>query len=858
MAKNEMGAAVLLAPSSLQLLRLRKKYILQPNPAEFLVALRAVPPLDMESQPVLALPPGATPSSGGGARKSARSVEVERHPFQPLRRMPSTTPEEFRRKEVAFLARKRQALYTLRDAMWAAGGLVLRQAAAEREWGPVPEEISASVAEGRRNRKDNRLSLKRVWGSWKAPFVQTLMEWDEVYLAAFPEVVDAPERPGSSRWRGFYSHYTRDFVGDPTPHVRQLMGWSGHPIYTRHFAKRANELEDLDVVISEVEARLGRDPSRARELQMDSAPRPRGPRVGRDPTAPVVVESSAEGETPPSSRQPSPEPVRKSRRLGESAPAEKKQTSIKVRATPAEPKRKGGVAPATPSKVSKVAPAERKPREERGPRPRLAEDDDPLVDGFRMLRSHLIAQAISTLNMVKATSKVLAARGRSFDSRDELAELRATLDAAACAAIKDFRLSEASASAETCAAPAQVPRTPVAAAGLGEVKPDPAGVSPELQVLSQRVARLGVEPMEVASSSPTLASAVLNMATALLMAVKAHPTVAGEIKKEIINLFQNPQRLPSMDTLVGDIVQEWGLVQEMFEAEAAVEGAERSALHARGAQVAEPPGSIRAEVGAGSLEEARVPEEERETRSASGMTGMLTEAAAMRMLAEPLDTGGGSRGTSQPSLPGDAGEVARLVGAPEEIPAPPGEVSEPGASAGEPGHSAVLAEQEGGPLTSSGVGAGSERAQAELVGEPAEREAPGEVVRSGAESAASSGIPPGVPAGGGSVGTEAAGAAEARSEKVGVPEAVPGVPEPARVSRPSSPSSRRGAEGKSTSARPTKPKRPRSRTPRPVAARVRDVLDLVAPSSAAPSAEGRPQAGEKSAAESSAEGKEPK
>lgn len=40
-------------------------------------------------------------------------------------------------------------------------------------------------------------------------------EWDEVYLADFPEVVERPERPGSIRWRSFYSKFTRDFVATP-------------------------------------------------------------------------------------------------------------------------------------------------------------------------------------------------------------------------------------------------------------------------------------------------------------------------------------------------------------------------------------------------------------------------------------------------------------------------------------------------------------------------------------------------------------------------------------------------------------------------------------------------------------------
>lgn len=92
----------------------------------------------------------------------------------------------------------------------------MRSVALKRGWDKFPVELSKKVHECRRNRKDNRESVKDVWRLWPEPFRQLSEEWDEIYLAEFPEVVDEPARPGSKKWRGFYSPFSRDFVAYPT------------------------------------------------------------------------------------------------------------------------------------------------------------------------------------------------------------------------------------------------------------------------------------------------------------------------------------------------------------------------------------------------------------------------------------------------------------------------------------------------------------------------------------------------------------------------------------------------------------------------------------------------------------------
>lgn len=199
--RPEEMVGALLAPTVMRRMALRAQFSSsRGDPPSYLAALRVLPPLPFELEPVLCLSPRASPEEALGEEAEELDSEgpsMVRFPFRPLREMPVHSAVDLRHKEVVYLAKRRQALFLLRDYIWAVGTLSLKRVAAERHWGAVPTEIVSRVQESKRNRRDTRLPLKEVWGFWPEPFQQTLEEWDEVYLAEFPEVVDHPERPGS-------------------------------------------------------------------------------------------------------------------------------------------------------------------------------------------------------------------------------------------------------------------------------------------------------------------------------------------------------------------------------------------------------------------------------------------------------------------------------------------------------------------------------------------------------------------------------------------------------------------------------------------------------------------------------------
>lgn len=268
---------MLLAPTIMARISLRLRFSRRPDPPAYLAALRALPPLPFEAEPVLTLSqrvstgkPADSEEEGEGMGEPVMGEpDMVSFPFPTLREIKVQTAVELRHKEAAYLAKRRQALFRLRDYMWAIGALPLRQVAAERHWGTVPAEVARRVQDARRNRKDTRMTLKELWRQWPTPFDQTADEWDEVYLAEFPEIVDKPERPGSVRWRSFYSKFTRDFLGCPPDIVFLLMRWVPQATHTLHFPRGEDEVEYLDRVIAELDPRLGRDPSQMRAIQWE-------------------------------------------------------------------------------------------------------------------------------------------------------------------------------------------------------------------------------------------------------------------------------------------------------------------------------------------------------------------------------------------------------------------------------------------------------------------------------------------------------------------------------------------------------------------------------------------------------------
>ena len=332
-------------PSALDRIALRKRYSEEYDPRGYLKALRELPDLPRVSAPLFCLSPGVD--------KRPRPLENEdrgpllvRLPFGPSKLLPATSAGELRLKEAVHLARRRQAYADLRDDIWKIGGVVIKQVAEKRGWGRIPQELQRLIHDCRRNRKDNRLSVKEVWDMWPAPFEQLSEEWDEMYLAEFPEVVDKPERPGSTKWRSFYSPYTRDFIAYPPAKVQQIMRWPTYGTHTRCFERTSDALADLDRIVGRLDRRFGREPSRERPLLWNERPAEEWPSQEGGEKVVRAAEKPVLPPAPSAQRDPVQQPPQNVGTAGAEQPAQQ----------PAQPARRTKRAP-RPKKLDSPHPA---------------------------------------------------------------------------------------------------------------------------------------------------------------------------------------------------------------------------------------------------------------------------------------------------------------------------------------------------------------------------------------------------------------------------------------------------------------------------------------------------------------------
>lgn len=177
-------------------------------------------------------------------------------------------------KEIAYLEWRRRAYRAFRDDLWKWGILALRQQAATRGWGTVPQTLAERIVQCRRNRVDTRLVAAEVWALWPIAFSELDVEWDELYLAEFPEVTDPCAVVGDARWVKFYTPFTRDFFAAPTPFVRRMLGLQPVVDYVPEIAQQHNRVQDTDKALQVLGAPTRRSLSLERPLTWARKPPP--------------------------------------------------------------------------------------------------------------------------------------------------------------------------------------------------------------------------------------------------------------------------------------------------------------------------------------------------------------------------------------------------------------------------------------------------------------------------------------------------------------------------------------------------------------------------------------------------------
>ncbi|KAL8443859.1 hypothetical protein Emag_005761 [Eimeria magna] len=210
-----------------------------------------------QSSPAAALPP-ATPSTRV-ARKRQRAEPAEPSivkfvvgKFRPSylkdiknakkRLAKPQTQEALQHEEIIYLHRRLKAYKGARKEVWKVARGLLRLPV-ERGWPPPPESLVAKM----KGQVEDSPAVEEIWDEWPSPFAKLERQWDDIYLAEFPEVTVAP-RWATSSWTSFLTAFLRQFIARPSGRVPDVRGGKEIPEYEPEIQPDQNP-EDSDEVV---------------------------------------------------------------------------------------------------------------------------------------------------------------------------------------------------------------------------------------------------------------------------------------------------------------------------------------------------------------------------------------------------------------------------------------------------------------------------------------------------------------------------------------------------------------------------------------------------------------------------------
>ncbi|KAL8437404.1 hypothetical protein ACSSS7_000999 [Eimeria intestinalis] len=208
----------------------------------------------------------------------------------------ATDQRHLMHKEIVYLFRRRRAYASLRSEIWRLDLAHLTKMAARRCWGRVPPQLVVKLHD------EEACTVAEFCRLWPEPLEQLGYQWDEIYLKEFPEVVDRNVW-GQKEWHCFYTPFSRDFVGAPSPHIQRIMAWEPKPDYKRELPCTGNLAVDLDATLEALgagecltamkAARRGRSQASNPQAQQQLASSA-SPRAGAEPSSCDVTPSSSQ------------------------------------------------------------------------------------------------------------------------------------------------------------------------------------------------------------------------------------------------------------------------------------------------------------------------------------------------------------------------------------------------------------------------------------------------------------------------------------------------------------------------------------------------------------------------------------
>ncbi|KAL8440112.1 hypothetical protein Emag_007886 [Eimeria magna] len=135
------------------------------------------------------------------------------------------TQEALHHKETIYLHRRLKAYEGARKEVWKVARGLLRLPV-ERGWTQLPESLVAKM----KGHVEDSPAEEKLWDECSSPFAKLERQWDDIYLAEFPEVTAAP-RWGTPSWTSFLTAFSRHFIARPSARVREVRDWKGIPEY---------------------------------------------------------------------------------------------------------------------------------------------------------------------------------------------------------------------------------------------------------------------------------------------------------------------------------------------------------------------------------------------------------------------------------------------------------------------------------------------------------------------------------------------------------------------------------------------------------------------------------------------------
>ncbi|KAL8441298.1 hypothetical protein Emag_007297 [Eimeria magna] len=171
------------------------------------------------------------------------------------------TQEALQHKESIYLHRRLKAYRGARKEVWKVAKGLLRLPV-ERGWTPPPESLVAKM----KGQVEDSPAVEEIWDEWPSPFAKLERQWDDIYLAEFPDVTAAP-RWGTPSWASFLTAFSRQFIARPSARVSKIRGWKDIQEYEPEIQPDPNPVRIISAALQALDGLLA---PRARHDEEDS------------------------------------------------------------------------------------------------------------------------------------------------------------------------------------------------------------------------------------------------------------------------------------------------------------------------------------------------------------------------------------------------------------------------------------------------------------------------------------------------------------------------------------------------------------------------------------------------------------